>query len=137
MRILPGTKLQWPLTCAAIIACLAIAAVLYRYDPAANAFYPKCIFRQLTGYNCPGCGTARACYQLLHGHIGAAADYNLMTVLLLPLLLTAFMARTTKKNMPAWWYTVMRPLPVLAVIIIFWIVRNSDIALFAWLNADK
>ena len=35
-------------------------------DPRA-AWFPKCLFHQATGLNCPGCGTGRAIYAFAHG----------------------------------------------------------------------
>ena len=29
-----------------------------------NQYFPKCPFRFITGLQCPGCGSTRACYQL-------------------------------------------------------------------------
>ena len=58
--------------------------VLFSYDPAKYGFYPVCFLHATTGLNCPGCGALRAMHQLLHGHILAAADLNLLFVLCLP-----------------------------------------------------
>ena len=32
-------------------------------------YIPPCIFRQVTGYYCPGCGGTRAVYALFSGHL--------------------------------------------------------------------
>lgn len=90
---------------------------------------PPCLFRQITGLHCPGCGGTRMVESLLHGDVAAAWSYN-------PLLLTAgvglaagllwFFLRTFRREWtplrPAadsrWWLTV----PLL--ILLFWVVRN-------------
>src|SRR5258705_9364177 len=51
---------------------LAGAALLYRFSPQENSFYPRCPFYALTGHLCPGCGATRAVAELLHGHVAAA-----------------------------------------------------------------
>jgi hypothetical protein len=60
----------------------ATAAVLFLFDPAAHGFYPSCMFHRTTGLLCPGCGSLRALYHLLHGHLATAFRFN-------PLLITA------------------------------------------------
>lgn len=64
-----------------------IAAVVYgMFDPASSAYFPRCGFKVLTGYDCPGCGSQRALHALLHGDISAAWGYNAFLVALLPLV---------------------------------------------------
>lgn len=67
----------------ALVVCLAI---LFWFDPAVYHFYPTCIFHQVTGLLCPGCGSLRAVHQLLHGHLGNAFRLNPLLVVALPVL---------------------------------------------------
>lgn len=60
--------------------------ILYFFDPARVPLYPVCQFHQLTGLDCPGCGSLRALHELLHGHLATALHLNLLLVLSLPLL---------------------------------------------------
>lgn len=62
------------------------ATVLFIFDPSAYAFYPPCPFRALTGLWCPGCGTTRALYALLHGDLAGAFGLNPLMVVALPYL---------------------------------------------------
>jgi hypothetical protein len=55
-------------------------AVLYFANPTTNSLAPKCPFKLLTGFSCPGCGIQRALHALLHGRIIEAAKYNLYLV---------------------------------------------------------
>lgn len=41
-----------------------------------------CLFKQLTGLPCPGCGCTRAFMSLLHGNVRQALWYNPVAVLL-------------------------------------------------------
>jgi hypothetical protein len=61
---------------AAAAATLALAVLLYLYDPATTAIFPPCPFRQLTGLLCPLCGSLRAAHALLHGHAFDAFRFN-------------------------------------------------------------
>ncbi|QZE15207.1 DUF2752 domain-containing protein [Halosquirtibacter laminarini] len=68
---------------------LLIAAVsLYFYiDPQRSNMFPKCTFLQLTGLQCPGCGSQRAIHQLLHGNIMEACRYNTFVIIAIPYIL--------------------------------------------------
>jgi hypothetical protein len=57
--------------------------VVYTFPPSGNRFYPQCVFHLLTGLDCPGCGSTRALYQLLHGNVRAAFHLNPMLFLLM------------------------------------------------------
>lgn len=55
---------------------VAGAWVLYTFPPGPGSFYPGCVFRSVTGYECPGCGTTRALHALLHGRVKEAFLLN-------------------------------------------------------------
>jgi Protein of unknown function (DUF2752) len=69
-----------------VLAGIIAGAVLFFFNPSKYSFYPVCQFHQLTGLNCPGCGSTRAAYQLLHGHFSAALHDNALFVLALAAL---------------------------------------------------
>jgi len=64
---------------------LGISLVLYFFDPTSHSFYPRCLFHQMTGLLCPGCGSLRAAHQLLHGRLMYALHFNALLVLSLPI----------------------------------------------------
>src|SRR3989449_10736220 len=83
----------------ASVVWLGIAAgsvILLFFNPAnpANQFFPQCPFRMVTGLQCPGCGSTRACYQLLHLHPIAAFKLNPLLVLTLPFIIYGFLGFT-------------------------------------------
>lgn len=66
---------------------IAIAAIAYAFDPVDGPFpYPRCWIKLLTGYDCPGCGSARALHSLLHGHLAEAWAFNPALFFAIPLI---------------------------------------------------
>ena len=45
---------------------------------------PKCPFKLITGFSCPGCGIQRFIHAVLHGHWHEAIAYNYYLVYSLP-----------------------------------------------------
>ena len=88
-----------------------------------------CLFYELTGLYCPGCGSGRAALALLRGRVGEAFGHNALAMLFLPpcayFLLREYLRfvfpglglRPTA--LPAWagWLS-------LALILVFWVLRN-------------
>ena len=70
-------------------AVFAAAALTYvgLVDPHRSGLFPPCIFKVLTGWNCPGCGGLRMTHDLLHGDLPAAVVDNVFVLVGLPLLL--------------------------------------------------
>ena len=67
----------------ALLGCLLVGGVvLYLYRPEGLPI-PRCPFLQLTGWQCPGCGSLRGIHALLHGDLGRVLQLNVM---LLPAL---------------------------------------------------
>jgi hypothetical protein len=83
--ILPArpSRLWWV---AVALAVLGLMTVLALFDPAHYPFYPRCQFKSMTGWSCPGCGGLRAAHQLLHGHVRAAFELNPLLFVLGPVL---------------------------------------------------
>ena len=88
-----------------------------------------CLFYELTGLYCPGCGSGRAALALLHGRVGEAFGHNALAMLLLPpcayFLLREYLRFVfpglglRQTALPAWagWASAI---PILA----FWVLRN-------------
>lgn len=71
---------------------MALAVLLYRFDPAQSSFYPRCAFYAVTGYSCPGCGATRGLHALLHGHWLAAARLNALLFPVIPFVTACWFA---------------------------------------------
>lgn len=99
-----------------------LGAVLFVWDPAQHDFYPRCVFRALTGWECPGCGGLRAVHALLHGDLATAWRWHPLLVGALgltPLFLPGVAPRS--------WRAAARrfgPAALLAAIAVFGLVRN-------------
>src|ERR1051325_8664645 len=70
---------------------IAGSAYLFLFEPGKTGFFPVCIFRLLTGFTCPGCGSTRAMHQLLHGHVLAAFMLNSLFLIAVPFLVFALL----------------------------------------------
>jgi hypothetical protein len=68
-----ATRLAYLLLALAGVAALG---VLFFFDPAEHAFYPRCPLHALTGRQCPTCGGLRAAHLLLHGRFRDAFALN-------------------------------------------------------------
>ena len=115
-----------------------VAALLARIDPnAADSPLPPCPLRALTGFYCPGCGSTRALFDLLHGDVPGALAMNPLLVVLSPVLL--LMALRAGTLLPAWapfervLAVARRPRPWLWLLLGYGVLRNLPWPPFAWL----
>ena len=123
----------------AIIAVTVLSGlvVLFVFDPSRHGFYPKCLFHSLTGLHCPGCGSTRALYEVVHGHVGAAFALNPLIVVLVPFLLCGWVVQKLwQKNLQPAERLFSKPgvaWTIAVVVIAFGILRNIPIEPFTWL----
>jgi hypothetical protein len=120
-------------TIAAVIwmGLASIGIFLFFFNPASasNQWFPKCPFRMVTGWQCPGCGSTRACYQLLHLHPVAAFKLNPLMVMTLPFIVYGFLGFTKSAITGKPHRRIFIP-PIylwawLVVLIFFWVFRNT------------
>ena len=88
-----------------------------------GSVFPPCMFKLITGWNCPGCGGLRMTHDLVHGDLAAAAVDNVFVLVGLPLLLAWVLGRRQTGRPPftpvVYWvvgitvvaWTVVRNLP--------------------------
>ncbi len=57
-------------------AVLLLCGVLYGLFCMATGVAVPCVFYQITGYRCPGCGVTRMCLWILKGNIPEAVKCN-------------------------------------------------------------
>ena len=100
------------------ISAVAVGAViLYRFDPTVARFYPHCVFHDLTGLQCPGCGTTRALHHLLHGDVAGAFRLNAMLFVAVPFAAVAAASRRFATHPWTVW-------TALVVTFGWWVLRN-------------
>ena len=120
-----------PALAATAASALAVAILgiwlLRTFDPsAAGSLFPSCVFHDLTGWYCPGCGITRALHALAHFDLWRALAMNAFLVLSLPLLAAmALHGLTQRAWLPArirrvlfdgrWW---------IAALVVFGVLRN-------------
>jgi hypothetical protein len=117
---------------------VAAVAVVGLVDPGSAGVYPPCPSRTVLGLDCALCGGLRGTHALLHGHVAAAVDHNL---LLLPLLVAAALALAlwlvplTGRAAPAWRPPRWAAAAVLVVLGAFTVVRNLPVDALTWLDS--
>ena len=112
-----------------LLAFIAIAAALYFiYNPVDSVWFPKCAFYQLTGFECPACGSQRAIHAILHGDIIEGLKYNVFIVISIPYALGLILILMFKTPFTAKLREILLHYKVVyAYCIIFvawWILRN-------------
>lgn len=113
---------------------LAGALVLYRkVDPMTTNLLPKCLFLDVTGLYCPGCGSQRAVHALLNGRFAAAIGFNAMLVVAAPAACIGWILPRielcigkSRRYRPV---LLHRAIPVL--VIGFWVARNIGLFPFS------
>lgn len=130
---------RWAGPAAAAGVALAACTVAGVADPTRpGSGLPACPFKTVTGYGCPGCGSTRMLHMLVHGDVVAAARYNVVALLMVPVLGWLWL-RWSRRSLG------MRPLPIwrpsprtLQVAIALWMVysvlRNLPWEPFSALN---
>ena len=73
--------LGWFTTVAVLFGAHVGVVVFFSHnDPYSSHLFPECIWRQITGWECPGCGGTRAVYSLFRGDFVASIAMNPLVV---------------------------------------------------------
>lgn len=119
--------IKWILIGLAIVSLIVIYTV---FNPNSSSYFPKCPFKMLTGFKCPGCGSQRAVHHLLNFNIKNAINENAILVLSIPYIILGFIYDIKKKHTAKsliWRKRLFGQkaiIAVLTIIIAFWIYRN-------------
>ena len=115
---------------AAAVFLIDAAAIVsfwyYRHDPSAGGA-PQCLFRLLTGYECPGCGAQRALHAIVHGHLAQAWNFNPFIFFAVPAAAFYIVAEAGRELGPRFHARVIRPVILVGILIAvigWWILRN-------------
>lgn len=118
-----------PILVKIVLLAAAVAGLTFLYFFKPGSFpYPTCVFHDLTGLYCPGCGSTRALYQLLHGNILLAIHDNVMAVLAIPFFAYAAVRKESLSTIHPYWIWGL-----FYTLIVFTILRNIPVAPFTYL----
>lgn len=118
------------ITIAIILAITTFIIIYTTIDPSDKIYFPKCMFKMLTGYNCPGCGSQRAFHHLFNGEFTAAFIQNPVMWIVLTYISIYLILKyiTDMQNGFKKIYTFLdsykTKLVIMALIIVWWVIRN-------------
>lgn len=126
-------RLAQPLGVAALAA--GACGAIWLADPTTpGGWLPVCPTKALFGIDCPGCGSLRMLYSLMHGDLTAALHYNALGVVAVVLLVIAFATwtygRATGRTIRGWQHWRWSPMVALVVTAVWFVVRNLDFGPF-------
>lgn len=113
-----------------VVVGLCLVLIYVNINPATSYLMPKCLFKMLTGYDCPSCGGQRALHALLNGRVYDAFMLNPFLFLVAPYIFVVLYSSFSKSMV------AMKIKPFvnhyvtisiyLFVYIIWWVVRNTE-----------
>lgn len=120
------------------IVVILISLLYFFYPATDHSYHLQCPFHYLTGLYCPGCGSQRAFSALLKGDIAGASGKNVLMVASLPLIAcSAFVftwnAFSKTKIQQRLFYSPLFVRIVLALVLLFGVLRNIPVEPFTWL----
>ena len=129
-------RLGAPLLVAAS-ATLVCAAVWVGDPTTPHGPLPVCPTKALLGIDCPGCGSMRMLYSLMHGNLSAAARFNAMGLVAVALLVWAYVAwtygRLKGRRIKSWQHQRWAPAVTLGLTLAWFVVRNIPFPPFSGL----
>jgi Protein of unknown function (DUF2752) len=106
-----------------------VCAAIWAGDPTTpNGPLPVCPTKALLGIDCPGCGSLRMLYSLMHGNVLAAARFNAMGLAALVFLIWAYLAwtygRVAGRRIWSWQHHRWSAAVTLALVTAWFVLRN-------------
>ena len=113
-----------------VVVGLCLVLTYVNINPATSYLMPKCLFKMLTGYDCPSCGGQRALHTLLNGRFRDAFMLNPFLFLVAPYLLAILYSTFSKsrvaivaKKIVGHHITVSI---YLIIYVLWWVVRKTE-----------
>ncbi|EHK85476.1 DUF2752 domain-containing protein [Rhodococcus pyridinivorans] len=121
------------------VGAVAVCAAVAWADPTTpGGVIPPCPTYSLFGILCPGCGSSRMLYSLVHLDVPAALHYNALGLVALAVLTVSFglwtWSRARGTPMPRWTRYRWPPHLVLILTAMWFVVRNIPVAPFTALR---
>jgi hypothetical protein len=112
-----------------------VCAAVWVGDPTTpNGPLPVCPTKALLGIDCPGCGSLRMLYCLMHGNLPAAAKFNALGLATLVLLVWAYLAwtygRLVGRRIGSWQHHRWSAMVTLSLVVAWFVLRNIPFAPF-------
>lgn len=132
----PGSaRLRWGAPLVVAASSTAVCAAIWVGDPTTpHGPLPVCPTKALLGIDCPGCGSLRMLYSLMHGDVAAAARFNALGLVAVVLLVWAYFAWTSARvggrRLRSWQHQRWAPLITMALVLAWFVVRNIPVAPF-------
>lgn len=109
-------------------AAAGACVLVWIADPTTpGGILPTCPTKSLLGIDCPGCGTLRAIYSLLHGDVLSAVRFNALAVVALGFLLAAFAmwtyGRIADRKINSWQHHRWAASVTLGVVVVWFVLR--------------
>ncbi len=87
-----------------VISFLILIGLFFLFvNPEEAKFFPKCPFYAITGYQCPGCGSSRAVYSIMHGNWKQAWQLNPALFIGVVLIILLLLAQFLRSRYTIWW----------------------------------
>lgn len=113
---------------------LACAAIWLGDPTTPNGPLPVCPTKALLGIDCPGCGSLRMLYSLMHGNLLAAARFNALGLVAVGLLVWAYLTwtygRLVGRRIRSWQHRRWAAVVALSLVLVWFVVRNLPFAPF-------
>ncbi|CAM4152075.1 hypothetical protein MB901379_00612 [Mycobacterium basiliense] len=112
-----------------------VCAAIWVGDPTTpSGPLPVCPTKALLGIDCPGCGSLRMLYSLMHGNLLAAARFNALGLAAVVLLVWAYFVwsygRLVGRRMRGWQRNRWAAVATLSLVLVWFVVRNIPVAPF-------
>lgn len=104
-----------------------MGVVYYLFDPVEAGWMPRCLWKSVTGTDCPGCGSQRMAHALMHGDINGAWHANAFALCMLPVIVFLLWLETVRDRYPRLYAAAHRPGVIITValsVVIWWVCRN-------------
>lgn len=110
-----------------------MCAAIWVGDPTTpNGPLPVCPTKALLGIDCPGCGSLRMVYSLMHGNLLAAARFNALGLAAVALLVWAYVSwtygRLVGRRIRGWQHRRWAAVVTLSLVLAWFVVRNIPVA---------
>ncbi|WP_342663125.1 DUF2752 domain-containing protein [Gordonia shandongensis] len=119
-----------------LVGTAVVGGIIWFADPTTpGGVLPTCPTKSLLHIDCPGCGSLRMMYSLMHGDFGSAVHFNAVGVVAMFFVAAAFVTYTvglwTGRRIRNWQHWRYAPMVLLAITLAWFVVRNIPIEPFS------